>query len=114
MKQVVRIGTFETNSSSTHSLIICSEEEYSKLQTEELLIDIEEDELVTEDDAIERIKKRYNEYFCEELTCDDRYDVLDSGERVGVYPLRYADKEKVCEDSAGETFYAISATFKSD
>ena len=28
--KTIRLGTFETNSSSTHSMVICSEEEYEK------------------------------------------------------------------------------------
>ena len=31
MKQIIRRNTFETNSSSTHSLIICTDEEYDAL-----------------------------------------------------------------------------------
>ena len=37
MKQI-RQNTFETNSSSTHSLVICTEEEYNKLNCNELFI----------------------------------------------------------------------------
>lgn len=36
----VRYGMFETNSSSTHSIFIVTEEEYEKLEKEELLINI--------------------------------------------------------------------------
>ena len=36
MRQV-RIGTFETNSSSTHTLVIVSKEEYEKFKKGELL-----------------------------------------------------------------------------
>jgi len=38
MKQV-RHGVFETNSSSTHSLVICTTEEYKKFENGELLLD---------------------------------------------------------------------------
>lgn len=44
MKQI-RQGLFETNSSSTHSLTICSKEEYDKLRREELFI-TDSDEIV--------------------------------------------------------------------
>lgn len=37
MKQI-RIGTFETNSSSTHSLVVCTEEEYNKWLEGEILV----------------------------------------------------------------------------
>ena len=35
----MRRGVFETNSSSTHSLTICTEEEFEKWQNGELLFD---------------------------------------------------------------------------
>ena len=38
MKQTIRINTFETNSSSEHSCIICSDEEYNKLINGDLWI----------------------------------------------------------------------------
>lgn len=41
----VRRNIFETNSSSTHSLTICSKEEYDKLRREELFI-TDSDEIV--------------------------------------------------------------------
>lgn len=46
MNRQIRKSTFETNSSSTHSLIICTNEEYKDLYAEKLYID-EDDEFVT-------------------------------------------------------------------
>jgi hypothetical protein len=45
MKQI-RYGVFETNSSSTHSLTICSDEEYEKFVSGEMLFDRIEETLV--------------------------------------------------------------------
>lgn len=45
MKQV-RIGVFETNSSSTHSMVICTEEEFNKWMKGEVLMNLSEDTLV--------------------------------------------------------------------
>jgi len=40
MKKIqIRQGVFETNSSSTHSMTICSKEDYEKLTNGEFLID---------------------------------------------------------------------------
>lgn len=39
MKRQIRRGVFETNSSSTHSLTMCSEEEFEKWKNGELLFD---------------------------------------------------------------------------
>ena len=45
MKQI-RVGVFETNSSSTHSLTIVSEEEYEKWKSGELIFNHNDGELV--------------------------------------------------------------------
>lgn len=45
MRQV-RFGVFETNSSSTHSLVICTQEEYSQFQKDELMYDSYAEKLV--------------------------------------------------------------------
>ena len=42
----IRDSVFETNSSSTHSLILCSEEEYTKFQKGEMVVDTEREVLV--------------------------------------------------------------------
>lgn len=64
MKRQIRHGVFETNSSSTHSLTMCSEEEYDKWVRGELMYDRYSDKLVemkieiTEHDKAEA-KKQY-------------------------------------------------------
>lgn len=57
----IRQNVFETNSSSTHSLILCSDEDYKKLRNEELFID-EDDELTTKEQRDEEIKSILAEY----------------------------------------------------
>ena len=39
MKNKIRKGIFETNSSSTHTLVICTQEEYDAWERGEMLID---------------------------------------------------------------------------
>lgn len=39
MKVQIRQGVFETNSSSTHALAICTQEEWDKLQSGEYVVD---------------------------------------------------------------------------
>lgn len=46
MKNVIRYGVFETNSSSSHSLCVCTTEEYEKFINGELVIDLKKDELI--------------------------------------------------------------------
>ena len=66
MKQI-RFGTFETNSSSTHSLIICTDNEYKAWRRGDAILDRDVDRIVPmpsdeeiEDDNWRYIK--YNEY----------------------------------------------------
>lgn len=66
MKQTIRFNSFETNSSSEHSCIICSEEEAKKLDAGELLIDWS-DNLHTR----EEVEKEFNE-----LPGDDKNDYM--------------------------------------
>ena len=45
MKKTVRIGVWETNSSSVHSICICTKEDYDKWENGELWYDEYEDKL---------------------------------------------------------------------
>lgn len=47
MKKTIRIGVWETNSSSVHSICICTEDEYNKWKNGELLYDFANDILTT-------------------------------------------------------------------
>jgi hypothetical protein len=49
MKLQVRCGVFETNSSSTHSLVICTADEYRRFKCGDLLYDVYNDCLVSVD-----------------------------------------------------------------
>lgn len=53
MKQTIRRGVFETNSSSTHTLTVCSEEVYEKWKNGEYYYDDYYEELVHEDECQE-------------------------------------------------------------
>ena len=65
----IRQNVFETNSSSTHSLILCSDEDYKKLNNEELFID-DNNELTTKEQRDEEIKSilaEHPEYDADDL-----------------------------------------------
>ena len=47
MKRQVRIGMFESNSSSTHTLHICSKDEFEKWQKGEVVFDRWNEEFIT-------------------------------------------------------------------
>lgn len=55
----VRLGMFETNSSSTHSLIITTREEYDKLLSGEYLIDRCSEKIVPRAEAVKEIEENW-------------------------------------------------------
>lgn len=50
MRQTLRFNTFETNSSSVHSLIIISEEEFEKFKKGETYFKIDNDKFLTKEE----------------------------------------------------------------
>lgn len=103
MKITFRTGVFETNSSSTHSLIMLSEEEYKKLQAEELYISTWDEKLVTKEEVLEKAKKAgyddiesFNENRDEYQTLDEYFD----DEYLETFEETYTTK-------GGEKVYAI-------
>lgn len=54
----IRKGLFETNSSSTHSLTMCSEEDYDKWENGELFFNSWEEHFYNKEDMINDIIKR--------------------------------------------------------
>ena len=67
MKNVIRYGVFETNSSSSHSLCVCTKEEYEKFKKGDLVLDIYESELIPRPEDFEK----YNVF--EEIEEELRY-----------------------------------------
>ena len=61
MKIQVRRGVFETNSSSVHSLCICSADDYDKWKNGELLYDFYNEALIEDSDKIQQNRKEREE-----------------------------------------------------
>lgn len=57
MKRQIRHGVYETNSSSTHSLVMCSGEEYNKWRSGKLLFWVGKNKFGTKEDIIEELKE---------------------------------------------------------
>jgi hypothetical protein len=71
MRRQIRRGVFETNSSSTHSITMCTSSDYDKWKKGELVWDRWNCQLVPITDKIkEEMKDKYSEY----LTYDQFYD----------------------------------------
>lgn len=63
MKRQVRFGVFETNSSSTHSLVICDKETFDKWKNGELLFDRWEEEFKEKYQLTNKDKERAKGYY---------------------------------------------------
>ena len=89
MKRQIRRGVFETNSSSVHSLTMCSGEEYEKWERGEILFNKYSEKFGTKEEFIEELKKKpwnskvnwddedeVRDVFFEEgvQTCDEFFD----------------------------------------
>ena len=61
----VRRNIFETNSSSTHSITMCSEDEYDKWKNGELLYERWEETFYAKEQIIEIAKEKKNKYLKE-------------------------------------------------
>lgn len=83
--KVIRLGIFETNSSSTHTMVIMSEEDFNKWRTGEILKYKWDNTFVSKEEAdeiINKLKKDYAKEYnvniedieCYELNEDSRYD----------------------------------------
>lgn len=104
MKTTIRFNTFETNSSSAHSCIICSEDEYKKIIHNEYYLDGYGDGIHSK----EELKKEYKKV-------EDRYndfeDFLEQNSYVKYsnWPLNDLEVEVTKKEINGQNVYAICA-----
>lgn len=94
MKAQVRHGVFETNSSSTHSLTMCSDSDYNKWMNGELLFGKYSEIFITKEEYDSDVRKydseddymTYDAYFddCDIETYDQSY-TTSSGEVVHAF-----------------------------
>ena len=71
---IIRRNTFETNSSSTHSLTMCTKDDYEKWKNGELVFDRWNDELVSPEDKELEDEYGDKDYF----TYDEFFDYYNS------------------------------------
>lgn len=69
MKRQIRRGVFETNSSSVHSITLCSQDEYAKWERGEVLFWKDQDKFGTKEDIISELKTK--KYYSGELIYPD-------------------------------------------
>lgn len=73
MKRQVRFGVFETNSSMTHSLTICTKEEFEKWQNGEILYGRWNEDFKTPEEVKTLDEWEQGEYVSSEEYDDDDY-----------------------------------------
>ena len=101
MKNVIRYGVFETNSSSSHSLCVCTKEEYEKFKKGDLVLDIYESKLIPRPEDFEK----YNVF--EEI--EVKKPKLSPPKRLIVQPKKEAEvKPEVVQEPKKEVVNTIS------
>ena len=89
-KRVVRQGVFETNSSSVHSLTICTPEEYDRWEKGEMIFDNRTEKLIELKDIDSSSKYRYEtveEYNsgCSDYETFEHRHTTKSGDQIVVF-----------------------------
>lgn len=120
-----RFGVFETNSSSTHSLILCTDETYQKFLKEELFVDWEEEEFITLDELRLTVKKtidsedRWHQRYPTQQEIDEMepwelIEVLDDWNRCyGAHNYNRGEHREMLL-SSGERIHALSEFYYND
>ena len=101
MKKQIRRGVFETNSSSTHSLTMCSEEEFEAWKRGEVLFqEWGSDNFVSATDLSDKDKKKAEEDYNENQT-EFQKDWKDlSEEAKQKYYTKYAKENDIIDEDA--------------
>lgn len=87
MKQV-RLGVFETNSSSTHAIVICTDEEYLNLKNYKMVIDRCGYKVIDISETILSSEEFHNRY----LTLNDWYSQMEGDSSEKEYTTKSGDK----------------------
>lgn len=91
MKQQIRRGVFETNSSSTHTLVLCKPDEYEDFKNGKLYFDVDCERLVTKEEILKEhcIKEDdLNEYI---YNYNNEYDEDDTSRYAGEPYIKYSN-----------------------
>lgn len=99
--KIVRYNTFETNSSSTHSLVILSKEEYNTWRNNEMVLDIYSGEIKPLDPNKNLVRNEdgsvdYNGKHYDDITemMEEEYEDFDDDYAIKEYIDKYADVEQ--------------------
>lgn len=87
MKQI-RYGVFETNSSSTHSICICTQEEYNKWQSGEMIYDYYNEKIIPiPENGTDKWRYKTFDQYCKnyELEGYEEFFTTPSGDKMVVF-----------------------------
>lgn len=107
MKTIVRKGVFETNSSSTHSMIMCTGEEYQKFEDGEMLVNVWDEELFSYDDIVDLIT---DDYYKDEFS-ESGIDITDKRAVVKWAAKNIDDLKDIDTFCEGTYYYIFSQSF---
>lgn len=118
MKRQIRLGVFETNSSSTHTLTICSKSDFEKWKRGELLLGEWSEEFIDVEKVSEKdlesyydsIKKPYYKNY-KDLDDDERKSIKNEYMKNEVSGITYDDWK---DDDYLETYYRNYKTENGD
>lgn len=102
MKKQIRKNVFETNSSSTHSLTLCSKEEFDAWERGEILFDEWNETFIPIPELSEEVKEKAKDWYMEnKVKYKKDWDDL-SDEKKQEICLEYAMRNGIVE--SGETY----------
>ena len=107
MKTIVRKGVFETNSSSTHSMIMCTGEEFQKFEDGEMLVNVRDEELFSYDDIVDLIT---DDYYKDEFS-ESGIDITDKRAVVKWAAKNIDDLKDIDTFCEGTYYYIFSQSF---
>lgn len=115
MKRQIRYNVFETNSSSVHSITICSSDEYSKWKKGELYKQWHENAFLTRDEIIENLKCETHWRTGKLIYKDVNWDDVEAVNKI-IKDSEYDTEEEFWEDVGCEyeTFYEPYTTPSGD
>lgn len=101
MKRQIRRGVYETNSSSTHSLTMCSEEEFEQWKNGELLFDKQGSEPFVKANSLSDDDKKYAAQDYENNKDEFSKDWSDLSESAKEkYYTKYAKENNIVDEDA--------------
>ena len=109
MKKQIRVGVFETNSSMTHALTICTEEQYKKWQDGEIFWAKWDDKFVEREELMKEFKEDVKRGYWDGEDSEDEFDEWRRESGVVTY-----DEDEDDDDCYFENFFERFTTPSGD